>query len=88
MTRRKSTIKQTRRRHTGNCDDNACAESFIHTLKVELIQVERFEARKVMHETVFEYIEVDYNRVRRHSTIGQVSPEVFEAQQLAKQRVH
>ena len=50
---------------TGNCYDNACAESFIHTLKVEAIHGERFVTRQHMRETVFEYIEVDYHRTRR-----------------------
>jgi transposase InsO family protein len=64
----------------GNCYDNACAESFFHTLKVEVIHGEYFATRDEMRRTVFEYIEVDYNRNRRHSTNGYLSPEVFEAQ--------
>ena len=68
---------------TGNCYDNACAESFFHTLKVEAIHSERFPTRQLMRETVFEYIEVDYNRTRRHSANGYLSPEAFEAQQVA-----
>lgn len=67
----------------GNCYDNACAESFFHSLKVEAIHGERFATRQAMKETVFEYIEVDYNRTRRHSANGYLSPEVFEAQQAA-----
>ena len=67
----------------GNCYDNACAESFFHTLKVEAIHGERFPTWQLMRETVFEYIEVDYNRTRRHSTNGYLSPEAFEAQQAA-----
>ncbi len=54
----------------GNCYDNACAESFFHSLKVECIHGERFMSRAQMRETVFEYIETDYNRQRRHSTLG------------------
>ncbi len=68
---------------TGNCYDNACAESFFHTLKVEAIHSERFPTRQLMRETVFEYIEVDYNRTRRHSANGYLSPEAFDAQQAA-----
>ena len=68
---------------TGNCYDNACAESFFHTLKVEAIHGEHFPTRQLMRETVFEYIEVDYNRTRRHSATGYLSPEAFEAQQVA-----
>ena len=67
----------------GNCYDNACAESFFHTLKVEVIHGERFTTREVMRQTVFEYIEVDYNRTRRHSANDYISPAVFEAQKVA-----
>jgi len=67
----------------GNCYDNACAESFFHSLKVEAVHGERFVTREVMRETVFEYIEVDYNRIRRHSANGFISPEAFEARQVA-----
>lgn len=67
----------------GNCYDNACAESFFHSLKVESIHGERFMSRAQMRETVFEYIETDYNRQRRHSTLGHISPEAFEARMSA-----
>lgn len=67
----------------GNCYDNACAASFFHTLKVECIHGERFAAREDMKQAVFEYIEVDYNRTRRHSANGYISPMAFEAQQVA-----
>ena len=63
----------------GNCYDNACAESFSHSLKVEAIHGERFATRAIMKQVVFEYIEVYYNRNRRHSAIGRISPEAFEA---------
>jgi len=67
----------------GNCYDNACAESFFHSLKVEAIHGERFATREGMRQTVFEYIEVDYNRTRRHSANGFISPEAFEALKVA-----
>jgi len=67
----------------GNCYDNACAESFFHTLKVETVHGERFATREEMRRTVFEYIEVDYNRNRRHSAIGRISPVAFEARKVA-----
>jgi putative transposase len=67
----------------GNCYDNACAESFFHSLKVEAIHGERFATREQMRQAVFEYIEVDYNRIRRHSANGFISPEAFEAQRVA-----
>jgi len=67
----------------GNCYDNACAESFFHSLKVEAIHGERFMTREAMRQAVFEYIEVDYNRTRRHSANGFISPEAFEAKKVA-----
>ena len=45
----------------GKCYDNACAESFFHSLKVEDIHRDRFSEREEMRQIVFEYIEVDYN---------------------------
>ena len=67
----------------GNCYDNACAESFFHSLKVEAIHGERLTTRETMRRQVFEYIELDYNRQRRHSAIGMISPEAFEARMIA-----
>jgi putative transposase len=68
---------------TGSCFDNACAESFFHTLKVELVHGELFDKRSDMRRAVFEYIGLDFNRRRRHSAIGMVSSEAFEAQRVA-----
>lgn len=62
----------------GNCYDNAAMESWNHSLKVEAIHGERFATRAKAREQVFDYIEVDYNRERLHSTLGYVSPEQFE----------
>jgi putative transposase len=67
----------------GNCYDNACAESFFHTLKVESVHGERFATREDMRRAVFEYIEVDYNRTRRHSANGYISPVAFEIKMAA-----
>lgn len=67
----------------GNCWDNACAESFFHSLKVEAIHGEPVMTRECMRQAVFEYIEVDYNRQRRHSALGYVSPENFERKLVA-----
>lgn len=64
----------------GNCWDNAVAESFFHSLKVELIYTERYATRESAKQSVFHYIEVYYNRVRRHSAIGSIAPMVFENQ--------
>ena len=58
----------------GCCYDNACAESFFHTLKVECIHGERLISRDDMRTMVFNYIECDYNRWRRHSACGGLSP--------------
>lgn len=63
---------------TGNCYDNAVAESFFHTLKTECIHFERYESRQQAKQSIFEYIEVFYNNQRRHSTLGYVSPAEFE----------
>ena len=68
---------------TGNCYDNAAAESFFHTLKVELIHGELFGTREQMRNAVFEYIETEYNMTRRHSALGQISPDAFEALKVA-----
>ncbi|EAM8642467.1 IS3 family transposase [Salmonella enterica subsp. arizonae] len=67
----------------GCCYDNACAESFFHTLKVECIHGEDFASREIMRAVVFNYIECDYSRWRRHSACGGLSPEQFENQNLA-----
>ena len=67
----------------GNCWDNACVESFFHSLKVEAIQYEPLMNRSQMRQAVFEYIEVDYNRKRRHSAIGYLSPEQYEKLNIA-----
>jgi transposase InsO family protein len=64
---------------TGNCYDNAAMESFGSTLTTELVYQRRFDTRDQARQAIFEYIEVFYNRVRRHSAIGYVSPAAFEA---------
>jgi putative transposase len=65
---------------TGDCYDNAPAESFFATLKRELINGRRYATIDQAKADLFEWIEVFYNRQRRHSALGQVSPETFEAQ--------
>jgi len=62
----------------GNCYDNACVESFFASLKNELVSDERYRNREQARISIFEYIEVFYNRTRRHSTLGYVSPLDFE----------
>jgi putative transposase len=63
----------------GNCHDNAAMESFFGTLKTELIYQEQYQSIEQAEIAVFEYIEVFYNRQRRHSAIGYNSPEQYEA---------
>jgi transposase InsO family protein len=62
----------------GNCWDNAPAESFFATLKKELVHHETYATRAAARVSLFEYIEVFYNRERRHSALGYVSPLAFE----------
>lgn len=62
----------------GNCYDNACVESFFSSLKNELVHEERYRSRAQARTSIFEYIEVFYNRTRRHSTLGYLSPLDFE----------
>jgi putative transposase len=63
---------------TGNCYDNAAAESFFATLKRELIERRVWPTRQEVRRAVFEWIEVFYNRQRCHSTLGYLSPVEFE----------
>jgi len=63
---------------TGNCYDNAIMETFFHTLKTELVYFERYETRSQAQISIFEYIEVFYNRQRRHSSLNYKSPVDFE----------
>lgn len=67
----------------GDCYDNATMESWNHSLKVESIHGQRFETRAEAMAEVFEYINIYYNRQRLHSSLGYLSPEMFEAQKVA-----
>jgi putative transposase len=62
----------------GDCWDNAVMESFWGTLKTELVNHEDYQTREQASASVFEYIEVFYNRQRLHSSLGYLSPEQFE----------
>ncbi|WP_220386295.1 IS3-like element ISEc15 family transposase [Klebsiella pneumoniae] len=62
----------------GNCWDNAVAESFFSSLKKERIRKRIYKTRDMARADIFDYIEVFYNRNRRHSHLGGVSPEAFE----------
>ena len=63
----------------GDCWDNACMESFWATLKTELVHDADYQSREQARQSIFEYIEVFYNRTRLHSSLGYKSPEAFEA---------
>ncbi len=62
----------------GNCWDNAVAESFFKTLKYDGDMIKVFKTKKEAKECIFEFIEVFYNRKRRHSSIGYFTPEEFD----------
>ena len=62
----------------GNCYDNATMESFFHTLKVERVHRVRYESREDGRHDLIAYIEMFYNRKRRHSALGYLSPVAFE----------
>ena len=63
----------------GDCWDNAVMESFWATLKSECVNHEHYQTHEQARSSIFEYIEVFYNRQRLHSSLGYVSPETFEA---------
>jgi transposase InsO family protein len=68
-----------------DCWDNAVAESFFGTLKNELIYRRPWLTRRAARDGISEYIEIFYNRIRRHSTIGNVSPATFEESAMARE---
>jgi len=63
----------------GNCWDNAAMESFFKTLKVELVYAQDYETHQEAQQSIFEYIEIFYNRQRMHSTLNFQTPIAFEA---------
>ena len=68
----------------GDCWDNAVAESFFSTLKTERVHHRLYRSRDEARRDIFGYIEVFYNRVRLHSTLGYLSPAQFESHTLAR----
>lgn len=62
----------------GNCWDNAPMESFFHSLKTEWVVFEDYKTRSEARSCLFSYIELFYNRKRRHSSLGNKSPMTFE----------
>jgi transposase InsO family protein len=67
----------------GDAFDNAVAESFFATLKKELVHRRSWPTRRELSSEVFEYIEAFYNRSRRHSTLGMLSPVEFESRTMS-----
>jgi putative transposase len=67
----------------GNCYDNAVAESFFGRLKSEWVNHQRYLSRSEAIQSLFYYIEIFYNRKRRHSSIDYVTPQEYEAFPLA-----
>lgn len=66
-----------------DCWDNAVMESLFSTLKTELVHHERYATRAAARQSIFEYLEVFYNRTRRHSALGYVSPHEYETRHYA-----
>jgi len=67
----------------GNCWDNAVVESFFSTLKRELVHGRDYATREEARRELFEYIEVFYNRKRRHSSLGYMTPAEYEAKEMS-----
>lgn len=70
----------------GDCFDNAVAESFFATLKKELVHRRSWPTRRELSNEVFAYVEAFYNRTRRHSTLGMLSPSQFEDEYLSQKK--
>ena len=79
-------IKQSMSRK-GNCLDNAVAESFFHTLKTELTYHENYQTIQEAKSSIFKYIEIFYNKKRRHSYLGGISPDEFERRNLLQKEM-
>ena len=62
----------------GNCYDNAITETVFHTIKTEEIYFQHYDTRKEATQSIFEYIEIYYNRQRSHSALNYLSPTEFE----------
>lgn len=70
----------------GNCWDNAAVESFFGTLKDECVERSSYPSYEQARQSLFEYLEVYYNRQRRHSSLGYVSPMAYEQKELGQNR--
>ena len=67
--------------------DNALAESFVSTLKAELVSRMRFPSRQAARSAIFEYLETFYNSRRLHSSLGYRSPAEFEEDRIEEMSV-
>ena len=67
----------------GNCRDNACAETFFKTLKRELETLDGRHSAVEVRQSVFMYVEAYYNRIRIHSALDYVAPDMFNSRQVA-----
>jgi len=68
----------------GNCYDKAVSESFFGTMKAEMVYFDHFRTREEAKSAIFDYIEIFYNRQRRHSALGYLSPAEFEQRYYRK----
>jgi putative transposase len=72
---------------TASALDNAMAESFVSTLKAELVSRAKFPTRQAAKTAIFEYLETFYNTRRLHSALGYRSPADFEEDRIEEMRV-
>lgn len=70
----------------GNCYDNACIESFHSIIKKELIYLTEFKTRQQAYDAINSYIELEYNRIRIHSSIGYLTPHLCEKRYYKQQQ--
>lgn len=70
----------------GNCYDNACIESFHSIIKKELIYLTKFRTRQQAYDSINSYIELEYNRIRIHSSIGYLTPHLCEKRYYEQQQ--
>ena len=70
----------------GNCWDNACMESFFGSLKTEWLGEKKYKSRHEAKNDIFKYIELFYNRERRHAALGYLSPAAYEELYEMKQK--
>ena len=80
-------MRITQMSRNGNCWDNAPTESFFNSLKNERVHGTRYDTHDAARADLFDYIEIFYNRSRRHSTLGYQSPIQFMQHWIATQAV-